>query len=237
MSDVDDTLLGDDLALSDWVAWLEARPGVLDVAYSSGRFIDSILESVATTALPEPRAVVGGVGTEIRVWPDGAPLKAWNDRMRARWDRSRLSSALEPELDLTPQPEAQQGEFKLSYFLMDAGEERLEQLLARARAVGVEADLIYSSKRDLDFVPRGVNKGSAARFLAEHLGYEDDRVFVAGNSGNDIELFRQGYRGVIVGNAHDDLKRESGPRVHLAQAGFAAGVREGLERWLREDGA
>lgn len=93
--------------------------------------------------------------------------------------------------------------------------------------------LIYSSDRDLGVFPNGVNIGTAARYIAEQLGYDQNQVVVAGNSGNDSCLSEQNFRGVIVANAHDDLKRyQHESSVYLSPRPVADGVRDGLKHWI-----
>ena len=136
------------------------------------------------------------------------------------------------ETDLVPQPDHAQSAFKVSYFLPDAEAERLRGFSAMLKDAGVEADLVYSSRRDLDFLPPGVNKGTAAAYLASRWHLTPDRVLVAGNSGNDVDLFRHQFHGIVVGNAHPELKRLGGHRVYLAREDHARGVVEGLRHWL-----
>ena len=56
VSDVDGTLLGDDEALQRFGDWLGQNRHRLRLAYASGRFFDSIVASVTSTALPAPVA-------------------------------------------------------------------------------------------------------------------------------------------------------------------------------------
>ena len=60
-------------------------------------------------------------------------------------------------------------------------------------------DLLYSADRYLDFLPRGVNKGSTLRRLVHDLGIDMNQVLVAGDTLNDLSMFEQGFRGVCVG--------------------------------------
>lgn len=235
VSDLDDTLLGDDDALlrfSEFVATSEVE---IVLAYASGRFCDTIWRDVETTALPEPVAVIGGVGSEIRSYPDGELNRRWIEQVAANWSAETVREALADEDRLELQEESSQSDYKVSYYLYDAPEEEREQLLRKLREAGVEASMIYSSRRDLDFLPLGADKGKAAAFLAGELGYGNGRVAVAGNSGNDAKLFEHGFRGIIVANAHDDLKQlASQPRTYLSRYPLADGVREGLAYWIQQ---
>jgi hydroxymethylpyrimidine pyrophosphatase-like HAD family hydrolase len=61
---------------------------------------------------------------------------------------------------------------------------------------------------------------------------DPEAVIVCGDTRNDAAMFQQGFRGVIVSNAHDDLKRLArDKRVYLARQPHAAGVLEGLLYW------
>ncbi len=232
ISDLDDTLLGDDAALVRFSRYYETARTWLHIAYASGRLFDSVVERIDTTPLPSPVAIIGGVGTEIREFPSGDPLRDWWRRIGSRWDRDRVRDVLDEEEGLTPQPDAVQTEYKLSYFLEDASPTRLAELQRKVEDAGVPVECIYSSACDLDFLPKRVDKGSAAAFLAEHLGYDADHVMVAGNSGNDIALFEQGFLGIIVANAHKELKRLGDrTRSFPARKKTADGVREGIEFW------
>ena len=232
ISDLDDTLLGDGDALQRFAEYAAARRDRLELVYATGRFFDTVVDDVSSSALPAPRAVIGGVGSEMRDFPSGDFFDSWKERMSAHWSAARVREILGAENDLVDQPDWAQSEFKVSYFLEDAPASRLEALEARLKEAGVRVRLIYSSRRDLDVLPENVDKGHAAEHIAGVLGFEADRVIVAGNSANDAALFEHGFRGIVVANAHDELKTYAdSPRVHLARSERADAVIEGLEHW------
>lgn len=235
VSDVDNTLLGDDEGLKHFVRWYERVRDWLGIALASGRFYESVVESVETSALPEPCAIIGGVGTDIRLHPTGKPLDGWHQHIGVNWDSTRIRQILSQDHDLEPQPDELQSDYKVSYYLREASAGQLEELDRRIRAAGIEAGIVYSSQRDLDVLPARANKGLAARFLAERMGLHQDAVLVAGDSGNDLSLFQQGFRGVVVANAHRELQSLKHDDVYRATAGHAAGVLEGLQYWLRDE--
>jgi len=232
ISDLDDTLLGDDPRLDLFVKGLEQLPPIA-FAYASGRFFESIVESIDQTALPKPEAIVGGVGTEIRRYPEGEKVEAWPETAEEAWSPERVRQVMQGVPGVQPQPEASQSPHKVSFFYYDASEDDLKSLLDKLRRAGVRADYIYSSSRDLDIVPKGVNKGTAAAYLAEVSTIPKDRIFVSGNSANDSALFDHGFRGIVVNNAHEELKKYAASRDgYLAGESYAAGVLEGLRHYI-----
>ncbi len=233
ISDLDGTLLGDDEGLRRFAAYCDERAGALRLVYSSGRFVDSIVRSIETTDLPEPSAIIGGVGTQIVSFPSMAPLGTW-PKPDVAWDARRIESILAEFDELERQPEVFNSSHKISYYVKDASDSFLQTLRRRLFEAGCEVNCVYSSNRDLDLLPAGVDKGTAAAFIASHWSYRPDRVCVSGDTGNDRAMFQQGFLGIVVGNARDELKRLNTRRTYHARGQFASGVLEGLRFWTRD---
>lgn len=231
ISDVDGTLLGDDDALREFAGWYASRRGRVRLVYSSGRLFGSVRESIDGTDLPEPDAVIGGVGTQVRGFPSNTPIGRWPGDCGG-WSPLRICAVLAEYDELQLQPDEFLSDHKISYYVNDASPELLEELRRRLSAACCRVELVYSSNRDLDVLPQGVNKGSAAAFLASHWSFAHDRVVVSGDSGNDLSMFEQGFRGIVVGNAHRELKRLDSPSVYQADRPHAAGVLQGLLHWF-----
>jgi sucrose-6F-phosphate phosphohydrolase len=236
VSDIDNTLLGDDRALAEFAVWWAANKRCLRLAYSSGRFVESVRESVGTTGLPEPDAIIGGVGTQIALHPGDERLADWPPRGGC-WEPPAIRAILADCPRIEPQPDQFQSAAKLSYFAYDWDEAALTLLRRRLADARQQVRVVYSSRRDLDVLPAGAGKGAAAGRLARHWRIEPARVIVAGDSGNDLDMFQAGFLGITVGNAHPELKSLRGPNVFHAAQGHAAGVLEGLSHWLTRLGA
>lgn len=233
VSDLDDTILGDEAALERFAEFCRTLGNKLALVYASGRFHETILRDVQNSSLPEPLATIGGVGSEIRSFPGGELNQHWVERISPHWSAQTVREVLADEPSLELQEESAQGDFKVSYYFKDASQEQIDQLQARLTEAGLKTSLIYSSQRDLDVLPQGVNKGSAAAFIAKDLGFERERTLAAGNSGNDSKLFEHEFYGIIVSNAHDELKQyASDPQVYLSPHARADGVRDGIQHWM-----
>ncbi|WP_127792097.1 HAD family hydrolase [Agromyces sp. LHK192] len=78
----------------------------------------------------------------------------------------------------------------------------------------------------LDIAPDGVNKATALERVRGWLDVPLDRVFVAGDGRNDIEMFtwaRAAGRAVAMGQAPDEVRRAAGESTgSIAEAGLAA---------------
>ncbi|MCA9221440.1 MAG: HAD-IIB family hydrolase [Pirellulaceae bacterium] len=233
ISDLDDTFLGDREALRRFSEFFPDMKEQLAIVYASGRFFETVKDDVRTTPLPEPLAVIGGVGSEIRSFPEGELNQNWVERISNKWSAKKVREILADEADVKLQPEKFQSDFKVSHFLRGGSQEQLDRIQAKLFDAGVNASVIYSSDRDLDFLPEGVNKGTAAAFIARELGFDQDHVIVAGNSGNDAKLFEHDFYGIVVSNAHEQLKQYADlHRVYLSPHARADGVRDGLRHWI-----
>jgi mannosylfructose-6-phosphate phosphatase len=200
------------------------------LVYSSGRFADSISESIEKTALPRPEAIIGGVGTEVRLFECGTILDLWPETF-GPWDADSIRTAALVHKELDPQPEKFQSKYKISFYGYDLAPEFLHLLQLQLSGLGHRVNLVYSSDRDLDILPEKIDKGTAAAFLAGYWQIPVERVFVSGDSANDSAMFQHGFRGIVVGNGHPELKALHDPAVYKAAASYAFGVLEGLAYW------
>ncbi|WP_308388766.1 HAD family hydrolase [Acidithiobacillus sp. AMEEHan] len=158
------------------------------------------------------------------------------------------------------QPTAQQGMFKVSYYLaLDLDYAALEEeILQRLWGLGVNAKLIWSvdelaNIRLLDILPCSASKLHAIEFLVHQHGYSIDQTVFAGDSGNDLEVLGSHINSVLVANAHPDVREQAlrlasasdlRDTLYLAKGGFlgmngnyAAGILEGIAHYLPKTAA
>jgi len=231
-SDLDGTLLGDETGEARLKAFVEQYASSLRLAYVTGRDQHSVLELIETGCLPRPDYICSEVGTELLDLNDPENLLGqkyaaqvgpdWNlDAIYALGEGTGVWRQDFPE----GQPRFQAG------FFWDGDPETLEAFYARLGKN--ESYQIFASYGEyIDVLPAPLGKGSAVRFLQKELGVEISRVVVAGDAGNDRQMFETGFQGIVPVNALDELKiAASQPWHYHSPFPAAQGVLDGLRHF------
>lgn len=202
------------------------------LVYVSGRSLAEQLQDIAAHDLLLPDYVVSHVGTEIHRLPGEHPLDDWYRYVQGNFQRVALVDFLAKEAPmLEMQPDEQQTPLKVSYFGRNLTAVDLDTLQQTLIAAGYLVKLVYSHNVYLDVIPERAGLGTAVKFLVESLNLFPNQVFVCGDSGNDVDLFQYGFRGIVVGNATRELKRAVELRAYFSHAAYAAGLLEGLAHY------
>ena len=197
------------------------------LAFVTGRGLESVLPLISDPIVPTPDYVIADVGATLvhgESLEAVQPLQVDIDR---RWVGAEpILERLDGLTGLVPQAVPQ--ERRCSFFVDDPG--LLETV--KDRLVDLDCELLFSAGRYLDVLPPGVSKGSTLRALVDLLGVPKDSVLVAGDTLNDRSLFEEQFRGVLVGNAEEALKRAIVPsqQVLHARGHGAAGILEAIQR-------
>lgn len=225
-TDLDGTFLAGDTDARQQLYQLISNDPDITLVFVTGRGLEAVLPILSDAAIPVPHYVIADVGATVvdgRTRQAVQPLQADID---ALWPGERVvSEALEGIPGLQRQEVPQQR--RCSYFCdSDAVTDELHRI-----AKEQNCDLLYSADRYLDFLPRGVNKGSTLRRLVHDLGIDMNQVLVAGDTLNDLSMFEQGFRGVCVGESEAALLAATADRtrvLHSRRVG-CAGILEALD--------
>lgn len=239
VTDLDNTLVGDKEALRELNHQLSnyRQNQGAKIVYATGRSLTLYYQLAIAENLLPPDALITAVGTEIydhSLNPD----HDWATHISQDWNRDLVCEIASQFEDLIPQPESEQRPFKISYFLAQELADQILLLLKNSLS-SQNVTVIYSGGKDLDILPKDVDKGKAVSFLSKKWQIEARQTLVCGDSGNDISLFAINQaKGIIVGNAHVELRNwhelhPSNDR-YFAKSNYAQGIMEGLKHfsWL-----
>jgi len=171
-TDLDGTILGNlEAAQAFRETWnsLPAKTRPL-LCYNTGRLLDDTQHLIEDRILPEPDLLICGVGTVIFDFKEKKAVKAFSQVLEEGWNRTRVQEivlSLFPRLE--EQPKYYQNKHKSSWYFEDMSETDLEKLDNALTESGMETNIVYSSNRDLDILPRYANKGNALSWLCRHL--------------------------------------------------------------------
>lgn len=199
-TDLDGTFLAGDpedrLSLYQTIA---AHPEI-KLAYVTGRSLEAVLPLLADPTLPQPDYIIADVGATLVHGDSLQPIQPLQSTVDARWPgETQVASAIEAfGLERQDVPQAR----RCSYFCTP---EQAANPALRTIADELGCDLLYSAELYLDFLPKGVNKGSSLKALADWLELSHDQVLAAGDTLNDLSMLSSSFHGVCVGQSEAAL--------------------------------
>ena len=232
VTDLDNTLVGDDKATQVLNQLLQSKRSQICLVYATGRSHASTSELIAQKQLLAPDYLIAGVGSEI--YQDGSLDLDEAEYLSQGRDKKAIASLYQQFSQLKSPSPQEQNPWKISYSLEPVAENSstVQAFEPKSTKSGQPAQIIFSSNSDVGILPQTSNKGNALTYLQKRLQIPSEATLVCGDSGNDISMFEQDVRGVIVGNALSELlewHRECGTENHyLAGSACAWGIMEGM---------
>jgi len=230
VSDLDQNLIGDDLALQSLSEVLRKNRTRGYFVLATGRRLDSALKLMKRHKIPEPDVLIASCGTEIYHAPELIADIAWARHIDYQWTPHRVRKVLAGFPGLKLQPKQEQSRFKLSYYI-DPERADLEEIktLLHQEEQSVHVQLAFG--QFLDILPLRASKGRALRYVAELKNIPLESVFVAGGSGADEDMMRGNTLAAVVANRHDEELSQlvDIERVYFSSQSHAAGILEALD--------
>jgi sucrose-phosphate synthase len=229
VTDVDDTLTGDDEALAELLERLETTDAKVGFGIATGRTLSEALALMRELDVRVPDVLITAGGSELHYGTHLLPDRSWERQIRYRWDRDAVQRVMNaiPGLERVMQAETK---YRLRYRLDPQHAPPLREIRRRVRQEGLRVTTILDHEVYLDVVPVRASPGLAIRFFCFKWNLEPQRLLVAGDSGNDWDMLSGDTLGVVVSNHTPELEKLRGqPRVHFAKSPHARGILEGID--------
>lgn len=231
ISDIDDTLIGDEKALNKLLKILEENQDSIGFGVASGRHPDSIVSVLEKHNVPEPDVVIASVGSEMYYQGTSFQDKGWQTHISKNWNRKKIKNLLDKLDFLTYQEEETQRAYKISYY-MDDKKDRIAMIHDLLLLNKCHYNLIYSQGEFLDILPHRASKGKAIRYLSYKWEIPLSQIMVCGDSGNDEEMLVGNTLGLVVGNHKPELDALKGRRrLYFSKKEYANGILDGLMKY------
>ncbi|MBF2067263.1 MAG: HAD-IIB family hydrolase [Calothrix sp. C42_A2020_038] len=230
---IDNTLLGDAEALSQFVQVVRQHHREFLFGIATGRRFDSALKLLKSYGIPTPDILITSLGTEIYYSSQMTADIAWNYHIDRGWTPQVLRRLCDSLPGLTLQPKSEQSRFKVSYYYDANIAPSLEEILTLLRQQELLANTTLSFGQYLDFVPARASKGQALRYVAKQWNIPLDRILVSGGSGGDEDMLRGNTLGVVIANRHrEELSvLTNTERVYFAKSAHAWGILEAIKHY------
>ena len=236
VTDIDDTLIGDGEALEALGRALAEAGDRVAFGVATGRPLPNAVRALhllEEKGIPTPHVLITASGTMLSY---GARKRerdrSWERQIEYRWEPERIREVLEGMPGIEPGPPEGQNPFRVQYRLSRPGDPSLAKVRRRLRQAGVEATALLDHETSLEVIPVRASPGRAIRFICYKWNLPPERLLVAGDSGNDLDMLSGDTLGVVVGNHTGELEELRGrPRIYFAERAYAWGVLEGIRHY------
>jgi sucrose-phosphate synthase len=232
ISDIDNTLIGDDNGLDKLIRLLKKTPKNVGFGIATGRRLDSAVEILKKYNVPTPDIFITAVGSEIHYGEALVEDRTWRHHLDYFWSPERIREVLAELPGLMLQEETEQRRFKISYYLDEKKAPGKRKIVRHLRQHRIRAEVIHSHGQYLDILPIRASKGYAVRYLGIKWDLPPEHILVSGDSGNDAEMLSGDVLGVVVANYSPELKKLRGkPRIYFSGKSYAWGIIDGIEHF------
>jgi len=212
-TDLDGTFLAGTPAERNKLYQLVSLHPQIDLVFVTGRGLESVLPLLADPSIPQPKYIICDVGATVVDGLTLQPVQPLQSAIEQDWPGEHaIEQVMTDYVAFTRQDVPQQR--RCSYFCEPGAIN--DDIHGLAKTLG--CDLLYSADRYLDFLPRGVNKGSTLQALVEHLQIPASEVLVAGDTLNDLSMYQHAFKGVCVGRSEKGLLDATNSMAHVLQS-------------------
>ncbi|BFM09369.1 glucosylglycerol-phosphate synthase [Halioxenophilus aromaticivorans] len=226
-TDLDGTFLAGDPTKRRQLYQLISLHPEIELVFVTGRGLETVLPLLSDPTIPTPQYLICDVGATV---VDGETLQAIQPlqaEIEQHWPgEHKIEEVMADYAEIVRQDVPQ--ERRCSFYC----EQEAVTQDVYAIAEQLNCDVLYSAGRYLDFLPRGVNKGSTLKRLVDHLGLDATDILVAGDTLNDLSMCQQGFSSVCVGRSEPGLLEATKDFVNVyhAKESGCGGILEALAK-------
>jgi sucrose-phosphate synthase len=230
ISDIDNTLLGDRIALKELIDFLQSSEIAFGVA--TGRSIESTKQILQEWEVPSPDLWITSVGSEIHYGKAMQVDLDWREYINDQWQPKLVRQAIAKLSGIKLQSAEGQRSHKVSYLVDPAKSPSICEIQAYLRQYQIQVQAIYSHQEFLDILPMRASKGDAVNYCANKWNFSMAKILVAGDSGNDEQMLTNRAKAVVVGNYSSELETLRGlEHVYFAHGNYAQGILEAIAHY------
>ncbi len=228
ISDIDNTLIGDPIALKTLIAYVKSSAIAFGVA--TGRSIESAKQILTEWQVPAPDLWITSVGSEIYYGVE--PDTSWRDHINYQWQPELIRAAIAKLPGIELQSAEGQRLHKISYLVDPAQAPSIAEIQSHLHQHQLQVQLIYSHQEYLDLLPIRASKGDAVKYCATKWGFAIAQILVAGDSGNDEQMLSSDAKAVVVGNYSPELEKlRAQADIYFANGHYAQGILEAIAHY------
>jgi sucrose-phosphate synthase len=235
ISDIDNTLLGDRMALKELITYIQSSD--ISFGIATGRSIESAQQILEEWEVPSPDIWITSVGSEIYYGSNyyGSDLQqdtSWREYINYRWQPELVREAIAKLSGIELQSSAGQRLHKISYLVDPAQSLSIREIQVHLLEHQLEVQAIYSHHKFLDILPIRASKGDAVNYCATKWNFAMEQILVAGDSGNDEQMIAGNAKAVVVGNYSPELEKLRGlANTYFATGHYAQGILEAIAHY------
>ncbi len=230
ISDIDNTLLGDRIALKELVDYLQSSEIAFGIA--TGRSIESAQQILQEWDVPPPDLWITSVGSEIYYGAEIQMDLEWLEHINDQWQPELVREAIAKLSGIKLQTAKGQRAHKISYLVDPAISPSIEEIQVHLQQSQLQVQAIYSHQEFLDILPLRASKGDAVNYCANKWKFVIENILVAGDSGNDEKMLTSGANAVVVRNYSSELEKLRGQNhIYFAAGDYAQGILEAIAHY------
>jgi sucrose-phosphate synthase len=232
-TDLDQNLVGNPIALKQFVSTMRDNRKCVTFGIATGRRIDSALALMKKQGIPSPDVLISSLGTRIHYGQSLTEDDYWIDHIDHDWNPQKIRRVLRNLPGLELQPKKEQAAFKLSYYYDPRTAASIDEIVKMIRQEELTANVFSSFGQFLDIVPSRASKGQALRYVAQRLDIPIEQILAVGGSGADEDMMRGNTLAVVVANRHHEELSQlvEQERIYFASQPHALGILEAIDHY------